>query len=184
MCCAIAAASGAFPLTNYVFDFAPMSIGTHNRRISGRLTPNYQTDPGLYVSGTTAFTKRDGLTLDRPYYYTDGQLFFTDHVDMPSVANDSVSVGYLKHDLNTNVSYSRQRTLGGGDIRRQDMPVVSNRVNLSRVSAMAMHPVPWVHALSAYGSVARTLDGRNVGKSTTIALGVLYSYASHGSLIR
>ena len=145
---------------------------------------SYQTDPGLYVSGTMAYTKRHDLTLDRPYYYTDGQLFLTDQVDMPSVANDSVSVGYLKHDLNTNVSYSRQRTQGGGDIRRQDLPFVSNRVNFSRVSAMAMHPIPWVHALSAYGSVARTLDGRNVGKSTTIAAGVLYSYASHGSLIR
>jgi hypothetical protein len=181
---AIAAVSGALPLTNYVFDFAPMSIGTHSRAVSGRITFNYQTDPGLYVSGTTAYTKRHDLTLDRPYYYTDGQLFLTDQIDMPSVANYSVSVGYLKHDLNTNVSYARQRTQGGGDIRRQDMPFVSNRVIFSRVSAMAMHPIPWVHALSAYGSVARTLDGRNVGQSTTIAAGVLYSYASHGSLIR
>lgn len=181
---AIAAASGALPMTNYVFDFAPMSIGTHSSRISGRLTANYQTEPGPYVTATAAYTKRRDLTLDRPFYYTDGQLFLTDQVDMPSVANYAVSVGYLKHDLNANVSYVRQTTEGGGDIRRQDLPFVSNRVNFSRVSAMGMHPIPWLHAFSAYGSVARTLDGRNVGKSTTIAVGVLYSYASHGSLIR
>jgi hypothetical protein len=31
------------------------------------------------------------------------------------------------------ITFSQQTTLGGGDIRRQDMPFVSNRMNLSRI---------------------------------------------------
>jgi hypothetical protein len=180
----IVAMSGAFPLTDYTPDFAPMSIGTHSRRISGRLTLNYQTAQGPYLNGSTAYTRRHDVTLDRPYYYTDGQLFLTDRVDMPAVVDYSISVGYLKHDLNTAVSFARQITQGGGDIRRQDAPFVSNRVTFSKVGAMAMYPVPRLRTLSAYASVARTIDGRNVGKATTIAAGLLYSHASHGSLIR
>jgi hypothetical protein len=45
-------------------------------------------------------------------------------------------------------SFSQQYTLGGGDIRRQDMPFVSNRMNVSRVGAMIMAPIPKLHRLS------------------------------------
>ena len=37
----------------------------------------------------------------------------------------------MKSGLNTAFSLSQQQTLGGGDIRRQDMPFVSNRMNFS-----------------------------------------------------
>ena len=73
------------------------------------------------------------MTLDRPYYYTDNQFFMTDEVDMPSVFDYVVSGGYLKRGLMATFSFSQQRTQGGGDIRRQDMPFVSNRMNFSRV---------------------------------------------------
>ncbi|HUR35745.1 MAG TPA: transporter [Vicinamibacterales bacterium] len=181
---AMVALSGTLPVTDYTPDFAPMSIGSQSRRLSGRLTVNYQSGAGVYVNASTAYTRRSEVTLDRPYYYTDGQLFFTDEVEMPDVVDYTISAGYLKHDLNTNVSWSVQETEGGGDIRRQDMPFVSNRVNFSKLGAMAMYPVPRLRVLSFYLSVAHTVDGRNVGQSTTYAAGLLYSRASRGRLIR
>jgi hypothetical protein len=181
---AIVAVHGSVPITNYTPDFAPLSIGSQSRRLAGRLTLNYQTTLGVYVNGTTAYTRRRDVTLDRPYYYTNGQLFFTDRVEMPDVVDYAVSAGYLEHDLNANVSFSKQTTQGGGDIRRQDMPFVSNRMNFSRVGAMAMYPIPKMKAVAIAASWAHTLDGRNVGQATTFSLGVLYSHASHGRLIR
>jgi len=181
---AIAAVYGGFPLTDYTPDFAPLSIGTQSQRISGRLTLNYQTQAGIYVNGTTAYTLRGDVTLDRPYYYTDGQLSLTDQVTMPNTAEYAVSFGYLKHDLNTNVSFLQQATQGGGDIRRQDAPFVSNEVNFSKVGAMAMYPIPKIRMISVYGSWGRIVDGRNVGQSTTFSLGLLYSYAAQGRLTR
>ena len=181
---AIVALSGAFPLSNYTPDFAPLSIGTQSQRLTPRFTLNYQTDTGVYVNGTTSYTRRADVTLDRPYYFTDNQFFLTNRVTMPDVVDYTISLGYLKHDLNTFVGYTQQTTQGGGDIRRQDMPFVSNRVNVSRVSAMAMYPIPKINAVAFQFEVAHVLDGRNVGQSTTFMFGVLYSHAAQRRLIR
>jgi hypothetical protein len=181
---AIFALEGALPLSNYTPDFAPLSIGNHSPRLAGRLTLNYQTNPGLYLNGTTAYWRRADVTLDRPYYFTEDQLFLTDTVDLPDVVEWAASIGYLKHNLNANVTYSRQSTQGGGDIRRQDMPFVSNRVNFSKVGAMAMYPIPILKDLAFQFSVDHVVEGRNVGQSTTYSVGFLYSLYHRGRLIR
>ncbi len=181
---AIVGVSGSFPLSNYTPDFAPLSIGTQSQRITPRLTLNYQTETGIYLNGTAAYTRRADVTLDRPYYFTDNQFFLTNQVDMPDVVESTVSVGYLKHDLNAYVGYTQHTTQGGGDIRRQDMPFVNNRVNFSQVSAMAMYPIPKINAVAFQLAVAHIVDGRNVGQSTTLTFGFLYSRAAERRLIR
>jgi hypothetical protein len=181
---AIAALSGSFPLSSYTPDFAPLSLGTQSQRITPRLTLNYQTDTGVFLNGTTSYTRRADVTLDRPYYFTDDTFFLTNQVTMPNVVDYALSVGYLKHDVHAHVAFSQQTTQGGGDIRRQDMPFVSNRVNFSKVDVMAMYPVPKINAVAFQFSAARILDGRNVGQSTTYTFAVLYSRAHGGRLIR
>jgi hypothetical protein len=135
----------------------------------------------LYINGSTAYTWRAHVTLDRPYYFTDGQLFLTDEVDMPGVFDYVASAGYLKDGLMATLSLSQQRTNGGGDIRRQDMPFVSNRVNFTRVGGMVMYPLPKLRPLVFQFSVARTLDGRNVGQATTFTTGLGYTFRFFGS---
>ncbi len=181
---AILALSGSFPASDYTPDFAPLSIGTQSQRLTPRLTLNYQTETGVYLNGTVAYTRRADVTLDRPYYFTDNQFFLTSQVTMPDVFESTVSVGYLKHDLNAYLGYTQHTTEGGGDIRRQDMPFVSNRVNYSQISAMAMYPIPRINAVAFQFAAARILDGRNVGQSTTLTFGFLYSRAGQRSLIR
>jgi hypothetical protein len=172
---AMAVATAAFPLTDYTPDFAPMSIGSASKRLSGRFTLNTHSARGLYLNGSTAYTWRSGVTLDRPYYYTDGELFFTDEVDMPNVFDYVVSGGYVTRGLLATASFSQQYTLGGGDIRRQDMPFVSNRMNVSRVGAMIMAPIPKLHRLSFEFAWGYTVRGRNVGQATTLTGGLLYT---------
>jgi hypothetical protein len=72
-------------------------------------------------------------------------------------------------------SFSQQYTLGGGDIRRQDMPFVSNRMNFSKVSAMVMAPIPKLHHFSFQFAGGYTVRGRNVGQATTLTAGLLYT---------
>lgn len=181
---AIVALSGAFPVSNYTPDFAPLSIGNQSQRITPRLTLNYQMDKGLYLGATTSYTRRADVTLDRPSYFTDDTFFLTNQVEMPDVADYELSVGYLKHDLNTHLTFSQQSTRGGGDIRRQDMPFVSNRQNFTKIGAMAMYPIPKINAVAFQFAVAHVLDGRNVGQSTTLTFAFLYSRAHRGRLIR
>jgi len=177
---AIVVLSGGFPLSDYTPDFAPLSIGNQSRHIAGHLTLNYLSKPGWYLNGSTAYTRRADVTLDRPYYFTENQIFFTNQVTMPDVADYVVSAGYLKGDLNASLSYAQQFTQGGGDIRRQDTPFVSNRMDFSKIGAMLMFPVPKIAGLDLQFSYARVVNGRNVGQATTFTGGILYSYHRRG----
>ena len=75
------------------------------------------------------YTWRLPVTLDRLYFYTDDEFVMSDKVDMPDVFDYVVSGGYAKNGLMAVATFSQQRTTGGGDIRRQDTPFVSNRMN-------------------------------------------------------
>ena len=156
---AIGVVSVSIPLTNYNPELPPLSIGSGSTRVSWRGTLNYQTGPGLYLNGSTAYTWRLPVTLDRPYFYTDDEFVMSDEVDMPGVFDYVVSAGYAKRGLMAVATFSQQRTTGGGDIRRQDMPFVSNRMNFSKVGGMGMYPIPKLQGLAVELSYAYTING-------------------------
>jgi len=164
------------PLADYTPDFYPLSIGSRSQRASGRLTLNYNPKSGLYLNATSAYTWRGNVTLDRTSYYTDGRLFYGDQVTMPDVFDYTVSAGYVKGRLELPISFSQQVTRGGGDIRRQDMPFVSNKMDMSRIDVNALFYVPPLRNLGLKLGVARTIRGRNVGESTTVQAGLLYIF--------
>ena len=170
-----AVASYAFPVSDYVADLLPLSIGSQSNRLSTRLTGHYREDWGLFVDATAAYTFRGNVTLDRPSYFTSGQLFLTDQVEMPDVFDYTFRVGYMGHGFMIPVSYSQQFTQGGGDIRRQDMPFVSNKMNYSRIEGMARYTLKKPADLGFQVGVSRVLTGRNVGDSTTIGAGIIYT---------
>lgn len=178
---AIAVVHASFPMSDYTPDLLPFSIGTASRRIAARGTVHYRDRTGWFVNGTSAYTWRDGVTLDRPFYYTDGRLVFSDRVDMPNLVDFSASSGYIKNDLVLSVMYGGQRVLGGGDIRRQDMPFVSNRMDLDRVGVWAKVPIPKHEALSIVAGYSRVVVGRNVGQSNTFTVGAMYLVKFPGS---
>jgi hypothetical protein len=172
----IAVASSGLPLGDYTPDFLPLSIGTHSRRFAGRGTLYFQAEKGWFVNATASYTWRDNVTLDRPVYYTDGQLYLSSEVAMPDVFDYTVSAGYIKHGLQLPVSFSQQSTLGGGDIRRQDMPFVSNKMSFSRVDALVMYYLPTPRNLAVRVAGTYTVSGRNVGQATTFTGGLLYTF--------
>ena len=177
----IAMVSAGIPLTNYTPDFQPLSLGSGSKRISARYTANFQSKRGWYLNGSAAYTWRAHVELDRPFYFTEDQLFLTNIVEMPNVFDYVVSAGYLRRGLMTDFSFSQQRTQGGGDIRRQDLPFVSNMVNFSKVGGLLMYPLPKLRNLVFQFSYAYIVDGRNVGQSSTITTGLLYRLHLPGS---
>lgn len=167
--------SYSVPLTDYTPDFLPLSIGLAAQQLAGRITLNYRLEKGWYANATSAYTWRSNVTLDRASYYTDGQIHNTNEVWMPNVIDFSFSAGYLKNSLNVFASYSQQSVLGGGDIRRQDMPFVSNRMNFSKVDVTAMYYLPKPKGLAVRALIGQTIAGRNVGQSTYFMGGLLYT---------
>jgi hypothetical protein len=168
--------SAGIPMTDYNPELLPLSIGLGSTRVSWRGTANFQSNPGWFIAGSTALSWRSQVQLDRPYYYTDDEFVMSDRVDMPNVYDVMASAGYYKGRAMMAVSYTQQRTLGGGDIRRQDMPFVSNRMNFSKGSAMLMYPLPKIRPLALELGVAHIFNGRNVGESTTLTAGLLYTF--------
>lgn len=173
---AIFVVSIGMPMSDYIADFQPLAIGVHAKNLSGRFTLNFQTKQGWFLNGSAAYAWRGKVTLDRPSYFTDNQLFLTDQVAMPDMFDYRVSVGYLKGGLQAPISFSQHVTLGGGDIRRQDAPFISNRMNFSKVDALVMYSLPKVKSLAIRAMGTYTVDGRNVGQATTMTAGLLYTF--------
>lgn len=163
------------PLTNYTADFLPLSIGMESKKISYRVGTYLRHETGFFVNANVGYTWRSNVEIDRPAYYTGDELYMTNEVKMPNVFDLVVGLGYAKGPVQVHVDYMQQNTLGGADIRRQDMPFVSNRMNFSKVGVDAQYYLPKPRGLAVKAMYTFTPAGRNVGQSTTIGGGVLYT---------
>ena len=166
--------AAAVPVSDYTPDFLPLSIGTGGSRAAGRLILNYQSATSWFATASAAYTFCNNVKLNRNSYYTDGQLYLTNEVSMPNVFESSISAGYKRGRIHIPLSLTNQRTLGGGDIRRQDMPFVSNRMDFTRVDATVAYALP--RNLSVRIGAGHVLSGRNVGQSTTFTSGLFYAH--------
>jgi hypothetical protein len=165
------------PTSDYTPDFLPMSIGLHSKSAITRIAAHLQDRSGWFFDGYAERMWRANVTLDRSAYFTDGQYFETNEVSMPDVAKYRGTLGWQRGPWCIPVGLTAQRTLGGGDIRRQDMPFVSNRMNATMAHAELMYFLPGVSNLRLDLGAAHTLNGRNVGRSTSFMTG--FTYALH-----
>lgn len=166
--------AAAFPMSDYTPDFFPLSIGTGGSRASGRLTLNFQSNTWWFANASAAYAWCSNVRLDRNAYYTDGQLYMTNEVAMPNVVDYTISAGIKRGRWKIPLSLVHQRTLGGGDIRRQDMPFVSNRMDFRRLDGAVTYGL--TKDVSIRLGAARVLSGRNVGQSTTFTSGLFYAF--------
>ena len=166
--------TAAVPVGDYTPDFFPLSIGTGGGRASGRLTLGYQSASAWFLNASSAYTWCSNVKLNRNSYYTDGQLYLTNEVAMPNVVEHTVTAGVNLGRLRIPVSLVQQRTLGGGDIRRQDMPFVSNRMDFVKLDGGITYAL--TKNVSLRLGAAQVLSGRNVGQSTTLTSGLFYAH--------
>jgi len=164
------------PLSDYSPDFYPLSLGTSTTNIAYRLTAFYKLQAGWFANLSGAYTWRSNTTLDRSGYYDGGEYIFSDEVEMPNTFDVFATLGYLKGPIQAELQYIQMNTLGGADITRQGMPFVSNRMNFIKTGALVMYYPPFVKNLAVRGAATVTVDGRNVGKSTTFMFGALYTF--------
>jgi hypothetical protein len=162
----------SFPTTNYIADYLPLSIGLHSTNLSGRLMFDYQLGRFFTtVSGT--YTYRNDITIDQTAYYTTEQIN-SNKVYMPDMATEQLRIGYRSSHLIAEAIATNMNTLGGFDIRRNDMPFPSNKMNSTTVGVNVKYTLKWVPGLSLIGGGGYTLAGRNVGQSTMFNAGVFY----------
>jgi hypothetical protein len=167
------------PLTNYVADFLPVSIGLRSKTAGIRALADYQYDK-YFISASGAYTFRSNINIDRNAYYTT-EMHYTNEVEMHDAASFNVRAGYRSKYWVAEGIFDRMNTLGGFDIRKNDMPFPSNKMNATRLGGSFKHTLKAVKGLEIVGGAMYTIAGRNVGQSTSINAGVFYlmNFSSH-----
>lgn len=162
----------SIPLTNYVADYLPLSIGMRSKTASARLMLDYQVgNIFATVSGTYVF--RDNIKIDRTSYYTD-HLILSDEVEMPDASNFNFRAGYRSDKLILEAVLNKWTTIGGFDMTRNNMPFPSNRMNATTAGVEFKYTVTTKHNLFIVGGGNATISGRNVGQATTFHGGLFY----------
>jgi hypothetical protein len=162
----------SMPLTDYVVDYLPISIGMKSNTLSGRIMLDYQLGD-FFVTGSETYTLRSNISIERNAYYTT-RAFLTDQVEMPAVNTLNFRTGYRSNWLIAEAVVTDVKTLGGFDITKNNMPFPSNQMNATSVGVNFKYEVPKVLGLSIVGGGNRVIQGRNVGQSTGYYSGLFY----------
>jgi hypothetical protein len=162
------------PVSNYLTDYLPLSIGRGSTNFSFRGMLDYQLkDWFATISGT--YVRRNNITIDRPAYYTT-ELHLTNQVEMPDATNLNVRAGYRTTYFLAETVLNKWKTLGGFDISRNNMPFPGNRINETTAGINLKYTLKAVEGLSVTGGANYTLTGRNVGQSATYNGGIFYIF--------
>jgi hypothetical protein len=164
---------GSVPLTNYVADYLPISLGMGSKSLSGRFLLDLQKGH-WYGTASVHYVLRDKVKIDRSAYYTT-EMIYSNEVAMPNQAGFQIRAGWRDGaDLIGEVIYEQLTTLGGFDMRQNEMPFLSNTMNLARIGLNCKLPIPKTNGLSFMGSAFYTLAGRNMGQATSFSAGLVY----------
>lgn len=160
------------PATNYQADYLPLTLGLHSTNLSARLMLDYQ-HLGFFATASGTYMYRSNIKIDRTSYYTT-EMHLTNEVEMPDMAEFNVRTGYRSFRWIAEVFFEQNRTLGGFDIRKNDMPFPSNRMNAS-IGGVHIKFVPKkIPALSFDAGSSYVIDGRNVGQAKEFNASVFY----------
>jgi hypothetical protein len=162
----------SLPLTNYIADYLPLAIGVQSKTLSGRLMVDYQ-QGNFFATALGTYTWRHNIDIDQNAYYTTS-LHLTNQVEMPDMASEMLRIGYRSDRWIIEALATNMNTLGGFDIRRNDMPFPSNKMNSTMVGGHVKYSFKKIDGLSLNADYDYTVAGRNVGQATTISAGVFY----------
>jgi hypothetical protein len=165
---------GSTSINNYVADFLPLSIGLKSATINVRIIGDYQINH-FFVTASGNYIYRFNIKIDRTAYYTN-KMIYSNEVYMPNVFSSKLGLGYRNGELIIEGILDYWNTLGGFDIRKNDMPFPSNKMKMTRAGINLKVPVEIVNGFSIIANSFYTLQGRNVGQSLSGTIGVFYIF--------
>lgn len=168
-----AIAGASIPVTDYIPDFLPMSIGLQCKTATARLLASYRHKSGIYLTASGSYIFRSKIKIDRDSYQADDKLYNTNKVSVPNAYDASARLGYLKKAIQAEAFFEHGACDGGDNIRRNDMPFPTNNMKSSMVGIYAKFQ-PKNIGVNARAS--HVISGQNVGQSTAYTIGVLYQF--------
>lgn len=161
------------PLTNYVADYLPLSIGSRSKTAMARLMVDYYYNSKWFATASATYVLRSNIKIDRNSYYTD-HLVLSNEVEMPNAASFNVRAGYRTQWWIIEGVFNNWTTLGGFDISRNNMPFPSNRMNASALGINLKYVLKRLPQLSLTGGASQVVAGRNAGQSFNFNAGAFY----------
>jgi len=162
------------PLSDYSGDYLPLGIGLHSTNLSARLIADIQ-HSDFFATASATYTYRNNITINRNAYYTT-EMHYSDEVEMPDVASFQFRTGYRTMRWIVEAIVDNSNTLGGFDIRRNDMPFPSNKMNWTSAGVNVKYNFRKLPGLSLAGGGSYVLNGRNVGQTTQYYGGAFYIF--------
>ncbi len=154
------------PVSKYIPDFLPFSIGLQAKTASFRLIAHQKIGP-LHITGQAGYVARTKITVDRTNYFTDDNIIYSNSMAVPDITNVMIRVGMDKKAFLAEAFIEQTNCLTGSDIRRFDTPLPVNKMDFTRVGIFVTWHTP-IKNVSLNFNASQVLDGRNVGKSTML----------------
>jgi len=174
---ALATIGFSTPITNYLPDYMPYSIGLGAPELSYRAILQYKLNNGWYLRGAGAYLWRGYAEAEREYYYNDGS-YYTSWMDVPNAFTfEGVAGKWLFNDkLQVEINYFSSYSLSGDDIRLYNAAQPTNDVDMGRIGIFVHYFFP---TLKGFGIVVyqnQTIWGQNAALLKTAGVGVNYFF--------
>jgi hypothetical protein len=170
----IASVSGSIPLTNYEADFDPLALGSHSKNFTARGIIDYSYGKA-FVTASGAYITRSNITIDRNSYYTT-ELIYSNQVKLPNLSDYNFRAGYRSKYFIAEAVADISTSLGGFDIRKNDMPFPSNRMNMTSIGGNLRYRLKSFYGLEFTAGDDYVVSGRNAGQSNMIHGGISYIF--------
>ncbi len=174
---AFVASGFAMPITNYLSDYRPYSIGNGTQELSLRGIVQYRWNMGLYLRGMGGHLFRGQTEVERDYYYNNGS-YYTPWMDVPDAWEYNAVAGFWLFDnsLKIEASYYKLQSTSGDDIRKYNAAQPTNKVIFDQVSASVQYFTKQIKGVGVLAYYNQMLNGRNMGKVSGFGIGATYQF--------
>jgi hypothetical protein len=170
-----ASVTASIPLTNYEADFDPLALGSHSKNFIARALVDYNLGK-FFVTGSGAYMTRSNITIDRNSYYTT-QLIYSNQVELPNMSDYNFRTGYRSKYFIAEAIADVSTSLGGFDIRKNDMPFPSNRMNMTSAGVNLRYRLKSLYGLEFTAGDDYVVYGRNAGQSNMVHGSITYIFS-------
>lgn len=174
----LSAAAFATPMSNYLSDYMPYSLGLGTNEFTLRGILHYQLDKGMYARLAGAHLWRGQTQAERDYYYNNGS-YYTRFMDVPNAWNYNATAGtwLFNYALRLEASYAALKSTSGDDIRSYNSPQPTNKVEVEQVGFFAQYYFKKkVKGLGVLTYYTQMINGRNMGKFANLGVGATYQF--------
>lgn len=165
------------PVSNYLSDYQPYSLGIGAPQLAWRGLAEYEWDNGFYLRGNGGYTWKGYTQAEREYYYNEGS-YYTSWMEVPSAWTYEAVIGkwFMNKSLRVELNYNSSKSTSGDDIRAYNAPQPTNKVDMNRVGAFAQYFFKKPKGLGLVASYSKVINGRNAPEMSSISIGITYQF--------